>query len=406
MACFFANVDSDCKICSSDLGGESGTCCVIFNRCSPTVTHGFHTLCVISWAKTKINAIARVRRLGGVLEPGIFNVMCAVCRIPLEYLREMAGEPKFVMNSKKNICKEARDNTMFMNAAPATVRTLCQGVVEPIEILSAENEALGYQIARCSIRICTNRWFVKLKEGGCAAPGNEEVFCYTCKDENRTNGQGTLAPCLQWMNNIVRCDYCGDSDPTFMQRVSNCSHLRCTKCNRFEACAVCGGSYNHQLFFPNQVMKSQPYCARPIRGRLNNEGKPSKVGECLCRERLRLERETPGGDFSRKLAPNPNAVMYGVASYATNPDQEDPYLVLKNNENAAEEESLMGSFRSPVARRIASIIQSESALPSIGSRDRPLVLLSDDSDSDSEDEERNVRQRADTDSDSSDSHEE
>lgn len=327
MAGLFANVDTDCKICFEELECESGTCCVILNNCSSGVKHAFHTLCVIKWAMNKKKIIERIRDNGGVLDAGVFNVMCAACRIPLEKLREMPGEPKYVMNAKINISKEAVNNSLSMRTTPEVILTKLYEIgTNFTEILSPANEALGFRIARCSTSSgCYSRWFIKMRNGCCGDAENAPAeYCYTCEEKRRPK-EIPSHPALAWMKNIVRCDYCGDSDPTFIERTEACSHIKCTKCNVFEGCAVCGGHYDRQMSFPEQMLRSQPYCAKPTPGAKNKEGKPLKVGRCMCKERLTIEREQNINDFSRKLALHPEAVLYGVASFATNPDQPNPY---------------------------------------------------------------------------------
>lgn len=327
----FASMDSDCKICLMELQGDKRTSCIVLNRCSESTMHGFHTNCLKEWTETKKETIKRITTNGGVLESGIFNVMCAACCVPLDYLKEMADAPKFVMNAKTRICKEARTNSINMLASPQDIESFCLSVENPVDLISPENEALGYQIARCSTMAgCITRWFVKRKGACCAEPQNAgPEYCYDCEENRRKKiTQVSSDPALAWMKNIIRCDMCGDSDPTFIERISECSHLKCTKCNKFEGCAVCGGEYNKYMTFPTHRLRSQPYCARPEPGAVNLEGQPRRVGKCLCEERYQLENQRAVNDFKNQLAPRPEKVLYGVASFATNPDQANPYVMM------------------------------------------------------------------------------
>lgn len=304
-ACELVGAESmTCSVCMNPVFQKGKTCIPILLECQ----HTYCFECFTKWFSVKKNGFDRVRRHGGVFDPSMFNVQCMVCARDIWYTNGMPSQIKLLIKNSAEALRSAVSTTADCDQAPPDIKkemeyfkNTCQSKIPASELTKRNLRAA------CCVK-CKDNFIIAKPE--CHAESQPRTECYSCLSIMND-------PRFGWLNNIVACDQCGDENPTYIQRSKACSHVKCPRC-QFEMCSVCGGEYDYCVTFDTMRVDTTPYCALPDPCKINRSGGPRKVGMCLCRRRRQEEARYVGKlEYSLRLAPEPDKVLYNVASFAT-----------------------------------------------------------------------------------------
>jgi hypothetical protein len=249
-----AALQGDCIICQASLLASSATCSgiVILRGCG----HPFHAGCLEQTVDVKNKMISTVLKNGGRLEC-TFSFTCPTCRGGVMGLESECGA---ISKSVKRTLALEKKFRMGVNV-PA-----------------------GTAIDATKMCVCTDPRCRRVysRERPCGEESATDLLCTACIEKQ------VVSATPQWheLGHVVMCDSC----ETPIERMGNCSQMKCTNCSH-DFCWVCMGTFDRWLTLPGSSgpVQTVPYCFPNDARRLNKNGHLMRFGKCGCKERVALE---------------------------------------------------------------------------------------------------------------------